>query len=97
MKFPAEHLEAANMIAVLMGEQHAVELLRFDSAEGESHHDLSRAQSTVDENPAMVGGDERGIPGAAAAEHREGEHCATFTRTRCSSQIETENQGRFSS
>jgi hypothetical protein len=36
--------------------------------------DLARAQSAIDQNPAVIGGNESAIPGAAAAEHGQVEH-----------------------
>jgi hypothetical protein len=43
MKFPAKNFEAANMIAVLVGEEHAIELVGRDSALGETQDKLARA------------------------------------------------------
>ena len=74
MKFPAEHFEAADVIAVLVGEKNAVELVRGDPAQREPEHELARAQSAIDEQPAMIGCDERAISGAAAPEHGQTEH-----------------------
>ena len=42
-EFAAEHFKAANMIAVLMGEKHTVELVRLDAALLEPRHNLARA------------------------------------------------------
>ena len=36
----------------------------------------------------MIGRDEGAVPGATAAENREAEHCAMFSRQRLRSQIE---------
>src|SRR5881394_1005624 len=74
MKFPAEHFEPANMIAVFVGEEHTIELPRRDSALLEPDHDLSRAESAIDQDPAMIGRDQGAIPRAAAAEHGQSEH-----------------------
>ena len=74
MAFPAEHFETANVIAVFMGQKHAIELVRRNSALSETKNQLARAQSTIDEEPAMIGRDEGAISCAAAAEHRETEH-----------------------
>ena len=73
-KFPAKHLQSANMVAVLMSEQQSIELLRGDAALLKPDDDLARAQPAVDQNPAMIGGNESAIPGAAAAEHGQAEH-----------------------
>jgi hypothetical protein len=35
---------------------------------------LTGAQSAIDQNPAMIGRDQRAVSGAAAAEHRQTEH-----------------------
>ena len=74
VKFPAKHFQAANVIAMLVGKEDAIELLGSDSALLEAHDELARAQSAIDQNSAMIGGDERAIPGAAAAEHGQTEH-----------------------
>ena len=74
MKFPAKHFEPADVIAVLMGEEDAIELGRGDSALFETDHDLPRAQPAINQNPAMIGRDESAISGGAAAEHGQGEH-----------------------
>jgi hypothetical protein len=74
VKFPAKHFKTANMIAVLVGEKHAIELVGSDSALGETQDELARAQSAVDEQAAMIGRDERAVSGAPTAEHRQTEH-----------------------
>ena len=75
-KFPAQDFETTNMIAVLVREQNTVELLRGHPALLETPDELARAQSAVDQNLAMIRGEERAIPGAAAAEHGQTEHAA---------------------
>jgi hypothetical protein len=40
----------------------------------EPEHNLPRAQSAIDQNFAMIGGDERTVAGTAAPEHRQTEH-----------------------
>ena len=62
------------MIAVLVGKEHAIELIGSDSALTETQDKLARAQSSVDEQAAMIGRDERAVSGAPAAEHRQTEH-----------------------
>ena len=74
MKFPAEHFEPANVIPVLVRQENAIKLGRRDSALLEADDDLSRAQSAIDQNPAMIGRDQRAISCAAAAEHGQSEH-----------------------
>ena len=80
-KFPAKHFEAADVIAMLVGEEDAIELFRRDPALLEAQHELARAQSAIDQNPAMIGRDERAVSGAAAAEHRQTEHCRMISRS----------------
>ena len=74
MKFPAKHFEAANVIAMFVGEEDAIELVGSDSALGEAQDKLARAQSAVDQQPAMIGRDERAVSRAPAPEHRQTEH-----------------------
>jgi hypothetical protein len=73
-KFPAKHFQPANVIAMLMCKKQTVELLGGDATLLKADDDLARAQSTIDQNPAVIGGNERAIPGAAAAEHGQTEH-----------------------
>jgi hypothetical protein len=74
LKFAAEHFETTNVIAVLVGQEHAIELSRRDSTLFQAQDELARAQSAVDQEPAMTGRDERAVAGAAAAEHGQREH-----------------------
>ena len=74
MKFATQNFQPADMIAVFVGEQHAIELRRSDSALREAEKNLARAQAAVDEEPAMIGRDERAISRAPAPEHRQTEH-----------------------
>ena len=62
------------MIAMLVSEEDAIELARGDPALREPKHELARAQPAIDQEPAMIGRDERAISGAAAAEHGQREH-----------------------
>jgi hypothetical protein len=55
---------------MLMRQQHAIELLRLHATKLEAVHELSRAQAAIDQQPAMIGRDERRVSGAAAPEHR---------------------------
>ena len=57
-----------------MGEEDAIELVRGDSALGQTQNKLARAQAAVDQQPAMIGRDERAVSGAPAPEHRQTEH-----------------------
>ena len=48
-KFPAKHLQPANVIAMLMGKKQSIELLGGDAALLKPDHDLARAQSAIDQ------------------------------------------------
>jgi hypothetical protein len=74
------------MIAVLVGEEDAIELRRGDPALLEPDDDLPRAQSSINENPAMISRDKGAISGAAAAEHRQTEHGSISSGTDALSQ-----------
>ena len=73
-KLPAKHFQPANVIAMLMCKKQTVELLGGNATLLKADDDLARAQSTIDQNPAVIGRNERAIPGAAAAEHGQTEH-----------------------
>src|SRR5207247_5695182 len=73
-KFPAKHLQTANVIAMLMSKKQTIELLGGNAALLKPDDDLARAQSAIDQNPAVIGGNESAVPGAAAAEHGQAEH-----------------------
>jgi hypothetical protein len=62
------------VIAMFVGEKNAIELVGSDAALGEAQDQLARAQSAIDQQPAMIGCDERAVPRAPAAEHRQSEH-----------------------
>src|SRR3712207_6296160 len=79
------------MIAVLMREEHAVELLGFHSAKLEPRDELPRAQAPIDQQPAMIGRDQGCVPGAAAAEHGEAKHSPTTSESPRHSQTEKHN------
>ena len=79
MKFPAEHFETADMIAMFVGQEHAIELVWSDPALREAQDELARTQPAIDQQPAMIGGDERAVPGAAAPEHCQSEHVRLVT------------------
>jgi hypothetical protein len=75
-KFPTQDFETANMIAVLVCEQDAVQLFGGHAALLEPADELARAQAAVDQNPAVIRSDERTISRAAAAEHGQAKHAA---------------------
>ena len=74
VEFAAKHFETANVIAMFMREQDAIELFGIHPALLKAQNDLARAQATIDQNFAMIGGDERAVSGTAAPEHRQTEH-----------------------
>jgi hypothetical protein len=74
IKLVAKNFETADVICVFVRENNAVELLRCDTTLLQTQHDLSRAQTAINENLAMLGGDQRAVPGAPAAEHGQAEH-----------------------
>src|SRR5438874_13428207 len=59
---------------MFVGEEHTVEPFGSEVALLEPDNDLPRAQSAIDQDPAMVGRTESAVAGAAAAEHGEAEH-----------------------
>src|SRR5205814_4621274 len=73
-KLPAKHLQPANVIAMLMSKKQSIELLRGYPTLLKPDDDLARAESAIDQNVAVTGGNEGAIPGAAAAEHGQTEH-----------------------
>ena len=70
----AENFKAADVIGVFVREDNAVELLRRDAALLQAQHDLPRAETAINENFAVLGGDQRAVPRAPAAEHGQAEH-----------------------
>jgi len=59
---------------MFVSEQNAIELFRGDATLLEAKNDLAGAKTAVDQNFAMIGGDERAVAGTAAPEHRQTEH-----------------------
>ena len=80
IKFVAENFKTADVICVFVRENNAVELLRPDATLLQTQHDLPRAQTAINENFAMFGGDQRAVPGAPAAEHDQAEHGSQDSR-----------------
>jgi hypothetical protein len=74
VEFAAKNFQTANVIAMFVREQNAVDLLRINAALLETKSDLARAEAAVDQNPAMIGRHERAVSGAAAPEHRQTKH-----------------------
>jgi len=80
IEFVAENFKTADVIGVFVRENNAVELLRRDATLLKAQHDLPRAQTAINENLAMLGGDQRAVPGAPAAEHDQTEHGSQDSR-----------------
>jgi hypothetical protein len=80
IEFVAENFKTADVICVFVGENNAVELLRRDATLLKAQHDLPRAQTAINENLAMLGADQRAVPGAPAAEHDQTEHGSQDSR-----------------
>ena len=74
IEFVAENFKTADVISVFVRENNAVELLGRDATLLKAQHDLPRAQTAINENLAMLGGDQRAVPGASAAEHDQAKH-----------------------
>ena len=79
VKLPAEHFQTADVIAMFVRQEHAIELRGRHPAKREPHDELARAQAAIDEQSAVIGHDQRAISRAAAAEHREAEHARYIT------------------
>ena len=80
IEFVAENFKTADVISVFVRENNAVELLRRNATLLQAQHDLARAQTAINENLAMLGGDQRAVPGAPAAEHDQTEHGSQDSR-----------------
>ena len=62
------------MIAVFVREKNAIQLFDTDSAKLEPRQDLARAETAVNQEPAMIGRDECTVSGTATAEHGKTKH-----------------------
>jgi hypothetical protein len=80
IEFVAENFKTADVIGVFVRENNAVELLRCDAALLQTQHDLPRAETAIDENLAMIGGDQCAVSRAPAAEHGQAEHGSQHNR-----------------
>jgi len=57
-----------------VGKKDSIELLWPDAALLQSQCQLARAQTAIDQNIAVTGGNERAVSGAPASEHPQTEH-----------------------
>jgi hypothetical protein len=62
------------MVAVFVREKYAVELLRRYATLFQAQCQLSGAESTIDENLAMIRCNQRAVSRAAATKHGQAEH-----------------------
>jgi hypothetical protein len=76
----AENFKTADVICVFMRENNAIELVRRDAALLQTQHDLPRAQTAINEDIAVIGGNQRAVSRAPAAEHGQAEHGSQDTR-----------------
>jgi hypothetical protein len=74
IEFVAENFKTADVIGVFVRQNNAIELLGCHATLLQTQHDLSRAQTAINEDLAMIGGDERAVSRAPAAEHGQAEH-----------------------
>jgi hypothetical protein len=74
IEFVAENFKTADVITVFVRENNAVELFRRDTALFQTQNDLPRAETAINENLAMISGNQRTVSRAPAAEHSQAEH-----------------------
>ena len=74
IEFVAENFKTADVISVFVRENNAVELLRRESTLVQTQHDLPRAQTAINENLAVRGGNQGTVSRAPATEHGQAEH-----------------------
>lgn len=82
LKIAAPNVQPARVIAVLVGEENAIEFLRVDAAQREPLADLQAAQSPIDQDASLGRLDEGAIARAAAAEDGEMKHRLCFATRR---------------
>lgn len=59
---------------MFVGQEDAIEFVRADPTVSEAENELASAQTAIDEQPAVVGCDQRAVACAAATEHPQTEH-----------------------
>jgi hypothetical protein len=74
VKFAAKNSKPADVIAMFVGEEDSVELFWRDPTLLQTQDDLARAQSAINQDPAMISRHQSGVPSTAAPEHGEAEH-----------------------
>jgi len=80
MEFVAENFKTADVIGVFMRQNNAVELLWRDAALLQAQKHLPCAQTAINENLAMIRGDQCAVSRAPAAEHGQAEHGSKVIR-----------------
>ena len=93
--FAAENLKTADVIAVLVGKKGSIELFWPDAALFQSQCQLARAQTAIDQNIAVTGGNERTVSGAPASEHPQTEHAGCLIELPKIHKRKRENRARF--
>jgi hypothetical protein len=75
-----ENFKTADVIGVFVRKNNAVELLRYDAALLQTQNDLPCTQTAINENLAMISGNQRTVSRAPAAEHGQAEHGSKVIR-----------------
>src|SRR6516162_4840231 len=97
MEFVAENFKTADVIGVFVRQHNTVELLRRDAALLQAQNHLPRAETAINENLAMIGGNQRTVSRAPAAEHGQAEHGSQDTRVTsfCANGNDTNDEARI--
>src|SRR6516164_10835566 len=80
IEFMTEDFKTADVISVFVRQNNAVELLRREATLLQTQYDLPRAEAAINENLAMIRGDQRAVSRAPAAEHGQAEHGSKDSR-----------------
>ena len=80
IEFVAENFKTADLICVFVRENNAVQLPGRDAALLQAQNDLPRAETAINENLAMIRGNQCAVSRAPAAEHGQAEHGSQDTR-----------------
>jgi hypothetical protein len=80
IEFVAENFKTADVISVFVRQHNAVELLGRDATLFQTQNDLPRAETSINENLAVIGGDQGAVSRAPATEHGQAEHGSKVIR-----------------
>jgi len=80
IEFVAENFKTADVISMFVCQHNAVQLLRRDATLLQTQNDLPRAETSINENLAVIGGDQGTVSRAPAAEHGQAEHGSQDSR-----------------